>query len=492
MKILVSLFGHNEDFTGPKENPIFNPNGFTAMLHEDIYESYQVDHHIILTTVDKSGEKTRILKTMEYQIGEYLREFKSSHRFEIKNSGIDKSELQNFEIIESRIRSFFSSLDPSDEILVVAGTGPTAYSMALCTLNLAMKDRFGLFVLQRREYSSDSKRSTLQRIKPFISPELDNALRKYHTSLELPENIYIDEITKAEYEKAKQYAKAIDMNILILGETGCGKDRMAEFIYKNSPTSKKTYKAINCASLSDEVLYSELFGHKKGSFTGANDDRKGIFEECNGGTLFLDEIGDISPFMQQSLLRAIENKEIRRLGSNEILKNVDVRIIAATNVNLYQKCKEGKFRWDLYYRLSNPEIVLRSYRSRSLDQRKKVLSHYLDILNAKWDKQLVLNNKALEIIENYPFPGNFREIYNTLNALYPLLVKEITPEHLPERFIDLDLVTDDYYDNVLKSHCLKVYTKNNFDMNRTTKALGYKNSTQLKNKFIEWGIYKYA
>ena len=289
------------------------------------------------------------------------------------STGVDKDELQNFPVIESRLRSIIQCIDATDELHVIAGTGPTAFSMAWCTLNLAMQNRFQLHVLQRPEYTG-SNVSTLKDIRPFVSQLLDDTLREFHSVNQLPDNIYADELIIQEYDRASVYANAIDMNILILGETGCGKDRMAEFIHKISPIANRVYKAINCASLPDELLYSEIFGHMKGSFTGASDNRKGLFEECNGGTLFLDEIGDISSFMQQSLLRAIENKEIKLLGSNEIKKNINVRIIAATNANLYQKCKNGKFRWDLYYRLSSPEIVLQNYRSRTEKQRKLVIA----------------------------------------------------------------------------------------------------------------------
>src|SRR5690606_37135558 len=132
----------------------------------------------------------------------------------------------------------------------------------------------------------------------------------------------------------------------------------------------------------------ELFGHEKGSFTGAIDSRKGLIEACNGGTLFLDEIGDISSFLQQSLLRAIENKEIKKLGSNTIIKNVIVRIIAATNNDLYEKCKAGKFRWDLYHRLCSMEIYLQAYRDRSEKERHNILNHFLSKSENKWNKKI--------------------------------------------------------------------------------------------------------
>jgi len=360
--------------------------------------------------------------------------------------------------------------------------------MAWSTLSLAMRNRFSLHVLQRPEYVPGAKLSSLKKIEPFVSNLLDDALRESHLSIGPPENIYKDEIVDEEYRRAFAYAQSAEMNVLILGETGCGKDRMADFIVGNSPIANKTYKAINCASLPDEVLYSELFGHKKGAFTGAVEERKGLFEECNGGTLFLDEIGDISSYMQQSLLRALENREIKMLGSNDIKKNVKVRIITATNVDLYQKCRDGKFRWDLYYRLSNPEIVLQPYRYRTQPARRAVIAHYLRVLERKWGRRLELTQDARQIIEEYSFPGNFREIHNTLNSLFPLRLERIDVKDLPGRFLMRETRNDEDYESVMRSHCEMIYKRYGFDLNATRKALGYGNVTQMREKFRKWGI----
>ncbi len=346
-----------------------------------------------------------------------------------------------------------------------------------------------LQVLQRPEYTSGSKLSTLKEIKPIVSKLLADKLREHHFNLELPDDIYRDEIVEYEYAKAKAYSKSSDLNILLLGETGCGKDKMAEFIVKNSPLANKKYSAINCASLQDSLLYTELFGHVKGAFTDAKADRPGLFEECNNGTLFLDEIGDISPYMQVSLLRAIENKEIRRLGSNLVQKNINVRIIAATNNNLYQKCKDGKFRWDLYYRICNPEIELQPYRVRTSDQRKIVIEHYKRLLEEKWGSKISFTNETSEIIESYSFPGNFREIYNSLNGLFPLGTEVIKPEDLPARFSDKETEMDESYKTVHRKHCISVYEKYNYNLASACKALGYGNSKQLKDKQKDWNVY---
>lgn len=491
MKTIVTWIGFNEDFLPLKDELIqINALGFTNSIHKDIYDQYHFKQHLILTTTDKSGQLSPFLEQKKKMLQSFLKGFYPKHTIEFLETGIDKSDLQNFPIIESQLRSFLQSRDPSEDIHVIAGTGPTAVGMAWCTLSLSMEKRLSLHVMQLPMYAPGGKVSTLKEIRPTLNKLLDDKLREYHFNEDLPSDIYIDEIVNREYAKARALASAIDINILILGETGCGKDRLAEDIVKRSPLNSSKYKPINCASLPDDLLYSELFGHVKGAFTGANHDRTGLFEECNGGTLFLDEIGDMSKFMQQSLLRAIENKQIKRLGSNEIIKDVKVRIIAATNNDLYEKCKKGDFRWDLYYRLgSTIEIELQPYRSRTVDGRNRVLDYYLKKNETRWKRKINITTGATKIISQYNFPGNFREISSFVNGLFALGEPTITEAMLPKRFMDIEANLDESYETVLKLHCIAMYNKYKFDIAATCKALGYKNSTQLKNKLIEWGVF---
>lgn len=488
MIILISWLGFRDDFEEKAAGFNVKADGFTACIQRDIVKQYGIDKHVALITKDNSNGLTHEIERKKQLMKRFIQDA-YNQTIEFYQTEIDKSDLQDFSVIENALRSVIQSFDESDKLYVVAGTGPTAVGMAWCTLNMAMKKRFKLYVLQRPEYIPNGQLSTLKEIEPHIDQLLDDTLHEHHFSINLPDNIYKDEIVELEYSKANSYAQSQDLNILILGETGCGKDKMAEYIHKNSPLAQKEYKPINCASLHEDTLYSELFGHVKGSFTGSLNDHVGLFEKCKGGTLFLDEIGDISPYMQQSLLRAIENKEIKKLGSNDIIKNVNVRIIAATNNNLYEKCKEGKFRWDLYYRLSNPEIILKPYRYRTIESRKKIIDYYLEILSKKWGRKLNISKRAMKIVESYNFPGNFREIYNTLNSLFPMYT-EIMPEDLPARFMMEENQNDESYEAVLKKHCINIYKKYNYDLTETKKALGYANVTQLMKKLKTWGVYK--
>ena len=488
MKIAISWFGFNEDFITKGQMFQYNPAGFTGTIHSDIIKPYAIDKHVILCSTDSSGTISDELSKKKKSLSGNIKESFPNHQVELRDIGIDKNDLQNFPVIEALLRSFLTSFDATDDLHVIAGTGPTAVGMAWSTLSLSMEQTFRLYVLKRREYTPGGKLTILNEIKPFVSKFLDNKLKESHFNIDLPAGIYEDEIVKNEYKRAKDIAAAVDINVLLLGETGCGKDKMAEFIISNSPLDQAKYRAINCASLSDELLYSELFGHVKGAFTGADKDRKGLFEECNGGTLFLDEIGDISPFMQQSLLRAIENGEIKRAGDNEVKKGVRVRIIAATNNELYQNCRAGKFRWDLYYRLCTMEIELEPYRNRTALQRKKAIEHYVRLAEHKWGRKITFGKDAVEIMRTYSFPGNFREIYNTMNGIYALGKQNITNKDLPRRFVELEAIIDEKYDSALRKHCCNIYKKYDNNLALTCKALGYQNVSQLKKKFISWGF----
>jgi DNA-binding NtrC family response regulator len=197
--------------------------------------------------------------------------------------------------------------------------------------------------------------------------------------------------------------------VLILGESGTGKELVAREIHKLSPRSDHTFLAVNCASLTETLLESELFGHEKGAFTDAHQQKKGLFERANRSTLFLDEIGDTSLSMQAKILRALQEREIMRVGGTEPIK-VDVRIIAATNRNLEQMLKEGKFREDLYYRLKVIPIVCPPLRERHEDI--EVLAMHF-IRRAAFDSKRKITGiapDALEALKTYDWPGNIRQL----------------------------------------------------------------------------------
>ena len=204
-----------------------------------------------------------------------------------------------------------------------------------------------------------------------------------------------------------------DTSILILGESGTGKERIADSIHHLSSRKKKAFIKINCATLPATLIESELFGHEKGSFTGAIDKRTGKFELANGGTIFLDEIGEMPVDLQVKLLRVLQEKEIEPIGARSPVK-VDVRVIAATNRKLEKEVAEGRFRLDLYYRLNVFPIELPSLRER-IDDIPALAQHFINIYNRKSGKRINgVSDKALKNMMTYDWPGNIRELENLI------------------------------------------------------------------------------
>ena len=230
--------------------------------------------------------------------------------------------------------------------------------------------------------------------------------------------------------------------VLLSGESGTGKELVAQTIHQSSDRKDRPFVAINCGALTETLLESELFGHVKGSFTGAIGDKKGLFEEASDGTIFLDEVGETSPSFQVRLLRVLQEQEVRRVGGNKTVK-VDVRVIAASNRDLAQMVKAGTFREDLFYRLSVVEIRVPAVRDRwSKDENTgKVISdiplllnHFLEETCQKDGRAYSIRADAMRVLERYNWPGNVREMGNVIEHLTQLSRgREITPEDIPEK-----------------------------------------------------------
>jgi DNA-binding NtrC family response regulator len=219
--------------------------------------------------------------------------------------------------------------------------------------------------------------------------------------------------------------------VLVIGESGTGKELVARAIHDNSPRRKKRFVAVNCGALAENLLESELFGHIKGSFTGAIADKPGLFEEANEGTLFLDEIGDITPALQIKLLRVLQESEIKRVGSNSHTR-VDVRVIAATHHDLEQMVREGKFREDLYYRLKVISIELPPLRER-MEDLPELIHVFLAKYAGKNQKPVShVSEDALLLLRNYSWPGNIRELEHAIERAVAMTNSQVLfPEDFP-------------------------------------------------------------
>lgn len=300
--------------------------------------------------------------------------------------------------------------------------------------------------------------------------------------------------------KLAERAAESDSNILILGESGAGKEVLASFIHDRSARSEENFLELNCQSLSESILESELFGHEKGAFTGADKRRIGHFEATDGGTMFLDEIGGVSLNLQAKLLRAIENKVIYRLGSSDPIK-VDFRLITATNRNLKEDMDQELFRVDLFYRISTIVIDIPPLRERREDI-PLFIDYFIEHFSREMKKPGIrLDDETRRILEEYDYPGNIRELKNIIERLQVLSDDgEIRREYLPqdmfaskpaseETSIDTDYTESlkEYRKKAEKAYIEELISRYPNDMNQVAEILSI-TRRQLLNKQVEYGL----
>jgi two-component system NtrC family response regulator len=284
---------------------------------------------------------------------------------------------------------------------------------------------------------------------------------------------------------AKKAAKT-DASVLLLGESGVGKEVFANYIHKNSPRKEKPFVAINMAAIPENLIESELFGFVKGAFTDAVADKAGQFELANGGTIFLDEIGEMPYHLQAKLLRALQEREIRRLGSDKSIK-IDVRVISATNANLQDKIKNGEFREDLYYRLNTIPLEIPPLRER----KEEILQIAGKILEQNCQKygfeQKHFSKESQEQLLAYEWPGNIRELISVVERAVILSEgDEITPEDL---FLESRGVKKEpnSIEMMEKQLIQEVLTSHGGDLEASAKTLGMA-KTVLKKKIKQYSL----
>ncbi|RME14813.1 MAG: sigma-54-dependent Fis family transcriptional regulator [Bdellovibrio sp.] len=341
--------------------------------------------------------------------------------------------------------------------------------------------------------------ATIERAVKFHSLKKENKQLKRRLKGQTSENLIIGKsrAMRSVLDLIQRVAQA-SANVLITGESGTGKELVAQAIHQQGPRSHRPFVAINCTSIPETLLESELFGHVKGSFTGATQNKKGLFAEAEGGTIFLDEIGDLDLSLQAKLLRVLQEKKIKPVGANQYV-DVDVRIIAATHKDLMKAIAEGRFREDLYYRLSVIPIVIPPLRHRREDI--PLLVHFFmeKYSKANHMPSKTLTNRAMERLMACSWPGNVRELENIIERLVVLCPKDVIDmEDLPplqveslEHFLSQSLSDWPTLHQLEKRYIKMVLDKTGGRKEKASQILGINRRTLYrKEQEYGWCYYK--
>lgn len=474
-KILISWLGVEKDMLNDK---LANTNGPTWNFYKYYYKDFKINQHILLVTTN-----------MLHRAKHFARQATDYFGFNIKILPVEITGVHyDLAEIKTKVENILMQYR-DNQILIFFSTGSAIMKIAWYLLHTSLGLNTQVLQIIRKEESQSPDKPDLFILNfekssiPYSVLIREQSLKSQQKS-QKPTPI-ITKSLESIYDKALQVAQTDNISVLILGETGTGKEELARYIHQNSIRRNKPFAAINCAAFTDELLESRLFGHAKGSFTGAYSDSKGLFEQANGGTVFLDEIGDISPYMQQALLRFLENGEIQPIGKSP--KKVDVRIIAATNKDVNQLLNTAKFRSDLFFRLG-VILELPPLRTFSNNEKLSIIDHLLSIKAQQFKRnKLSLCKELKTFLLTYRFPGNFRELINLIEHLYIFAQDgKACTEHLPYH-ITYNPITFTKLKDVEREHIIKIYHMFNKNLTQTAQALGISINT-LKSKLKSYGL----
>jgi DNA-binding NtrC family response regulator len=365
-----------------------------------------------ILVVDDEKNQREILETIlsgeGYDVttassGEAAMKFVESRRFDLVLTDLKMTGMSGLELLKE-----LTNYDKS--IIVILLTAHGSVDSAVDAL------RLGAFDYLQKPYDSEKLLDTVSRALNKLTT-LDAEIISVSPEM--------DKVKKLVLKIAKS-----NSTVMIRGESGTGKELIARSIHQNSLRSNEIFQAVNCAAINENLLESELFGHENGSFTGAIADKKGLFEVANNGTLFLDEIGELEVSLQAKLLRALQEKQIRRVGGTKDI-DVDVRVLAATNRDLLHMVEEKRFREDLYYRLNVLSIDLPALRERRSDI-PVLIDYFLKKHTRGTDRKIKIDADARRLLEDYAYPGNIRQLESALERAILLCENDtITIEDLP-------------------------------------------------------------
>ncbi|PCI28169.1 MAG: Fis family transcriptional regulator [SAR324 cluster bacterium] len=475
-KILISWLAIQNDFVHTTEGKKVNIQGPNYLYHQH-YSDYE--EHILLSSAANEDVDTAgvFMKNKLYQ--DFPR-----HQVSLKYLGI-KDVIDLNEVQQKVQPILFAYKDAEIDIFFSPGTAVMRLVWFICHQTLGLNT--SLLQTRKPVYGKTGipERLYIELQKDAFPSSLiirESNKQQQLKELPVPKQFCITATLKPIYEQAFKVAQT-DVTTLILGESGTGKEHLAKYIHQQSLRKDASFITVNCSAMRDDLLESRLFGHKKGSFTGAISDHKGLFEEAEGGSIFLDEIGDISLYMQQTLLRILQDKEIQPIGKAP--KKVNVRIIAATNKDLIKCCEEGKFRWDLYYRLAIIDLEIPPFRNFTRTDKKKLIHFFLKFYDNVYPKNISLSKALEKEILTYAFPGNIRELENMIERFYVLGEGEVELSLLPKRIREPQIEFSTKLSDMEKQHIQKVLEQYNYNLTQTAKALGIVLNT-LKKKM---GLY---
>ncbi len=409
---------------------------------------------------------------------------------------LKKIEEDNYDVILSDIK--MPKLDGISLLEKASQISPSSFFIimtAFASVDTAIDSlRKGAYDYLLKPVEFDDLLIRLKRLLNYKKVSLENkALRQRLSSPSGFQNIIGNSQAMKKVFSIIEKVAPTNSNVLISGKSGTGKELAAKAIHFNSSRSEQVFLPINCGAISESLIESELFGHKKGAFTGASDEKEGLFKAADGGTLFLDEIGDLPLNMQVKLLRAIEDKEFFPVGGTKPIKT-NVRIIAATNKNIFDKAKKGEFREDLYYRLNVVELKLPSLNERKEDI-PLLVNHFIEkYCNEMGRKILCVDNQTIKALMNHNWRGGVRELENIIERAVIFSSKDIiTLEDLAD-YIKGNAIVNVYPDALKdatrkfeREHIIQTFKKFDYNKDEVVKALKIGLSS-LYRKMDELGI----
>jgi len=489
-RFLFSWLAYNNDFRStPEGQRTVNDDGPTVNYHRHFWEE-DTEAHVLLSA--GTGEDPRLVYLQNH--------LEVTFGHPIRPVLMDVDDILDLPLVRQKVETLLLGYREHElDLFFSPGNSIMQLSWYLCHTQLGLKTR----LIQTR-HGRDTRDGRPEKL--FIHAERDPVPRQLTLSTLAhlpapgaepgePDHLITDSLQPI-YRRARQLAQTDKVGGLLTGDSGTGKEHLAQYIHRQSVRGRRRFYAVNCAAYSDELLGSELFGHVPGAYTGAQQARIGLFEQASGSTLFLDEIGDISPFMQQSLLRVLQEGEIKPLGSNEVRK-VNVRILAATNRNLRNACREGHFRWDLYYRLAEVELHLPSLQERGAEEKRQLMAHLLRATQQALFPEkapLSLSPDVWDCLMQYPFPGNVREMQSLVKHLYVFVEGVARLADLPPRMVHPGL--DDLppasarslqLDALVQDHVTRVLRHFQGNVTQASQALGITRTT-LRNHLQKAGL----